>query len=185
MSVAQWGDLPEDAEGELVGGLLVEEEMGSLVHEQVVAWLIVMLGNWGFPRGARVLASDARFALARDRGRKADASVYLPGSAAPERRGAITVPPSIMIEVVTPTPRDVRRDRVEKLAEYETFGVRWYWLVDPELRTFQVFELGADGRYVHALSASGGTIEIPGCTGLELDLDGLWRIVDDANEDHA
>ena len=85
----------------------------------------------------------------------------------------------IALEVVSPTPRDGRCDRVEKLADYAAFGVAWYWLLDPQLRSLEILELDGQGRYLHVLGASSGTPEkIPGYEGLTLDLDALWAAID-------
>jgi Uma2 family endonuclease len=180
LTLDEWFALPEDEPGELVNGHLEEEEVPDYLHELLVALLARLLGNWIFPQGGLVAGSDAKFAVSSRRGRKPDLTVYLPGRRRPPARGLIRVPPDIAIEIVSPTPRDGRRDRVEKLADYAAFGVAWYWLLDPQLRSLEVLELDAQGRYLHVLGASTGTLEkIPGCEGLTLDLDALWAAIDD------
>ena len=179
MSLGDWAAMLEDESGEYIDGWIEGEETPSFEHELVVAWLIRMIGNWLAPRGGFVGGSEAKFAVRANRGRKPDVSAYLPGSRKPPRQGIIDAPPDIMIEVVSPTPTDGRRDRVVKLNEYAAFGVRWYWIVDPQLRSLEVLELGQDGRYVHALDATAGALErVPGCEGLTLDLDALWSEIE-------
>ncbi len=179
LSLDEWFDLPEDQPGELVDGRLEREEEPDYLHELLVARLGHILGNWITSRGGLVAGSNAKFAVSSRRGRKPDLTVYLPGSRHPPARGLIRVPPDIAIEIVSPTPRDGRRDRVEKTAEYAAFGVAWYWLLDPQLRSLEILQLDPQGRYIHILGASTGTLEkIPGCEGLTLDLDALWAAVD-------
>jgi Uma2 family endonuclease len=179
MSIADWVAMPEDEPGELVDGFLVEEEMPDLVHETVVVWLISVLRSWIIARGGFVFGSEAKFAVGPRRGRKPDVTMYLPGCKALPRRGAVRIPPDVAVEIISPTARDARRDRIEKAQDYAAFGVRYYWLFDPTQRTLEILELGEDGRYGRALSATAGRLDrIPGCEGLILDLDNLWAEVD-------
>lgn len=184
MTLEEWAALPEDEHGELVDGELVEEEMPSFVHEVVVAWLIMMLGVWTRPRRGIVAASGVKLGVSKLRGRMADVVVWFRRGRV-EPRGLVTVPPDIAIEIVSPEPRDQRRDRIDKLEEYAAFGVKYYWLVEPQLRAIEVLELGADGRYVHAQNISAGAVSVVGCEGLTFDADDLWREVERAETEEA
>jgi Uma2 family endonuclease len=184
MTLAAWGALDEDEPGELVDGQLVEEEDAGAKHDIVGGWLVRMLGSWAAPRGGVVGLSDTRFGVSKTRGRKPDLYVYLAGRR-PPGLGLVTTPPDIMVEVVSPRPKDARRDRVEKLREYAAFGVRFYWIVDPAIRTVEILAL-ADGLYTHAASAAEGTIDpVPGCEGLVLDVDALWAEVEGLGPEEA
>ena len=156
MSITDWVRMPEDEPGELLDGQLVEEEVPDLVHETVVSWLIGLLRAWIIARGGFVFGSEGKFVVGSQRGRKPDVSVFFPGTAALPRRGAVRVPPDIVVEVISPTPRDRRRDRIEKPDDYAAFGVRYYWLIDPEERSLEILALGPDGRYARALDAGLG-----------------------------
>ncbi len=177
MTLEQWADMDEDEPGELVDGQLEEEEVPNHAHEAVVAWLLAKLHAWASPRRAPVVGSEHKLAVSDKRGRKPDVSMYAPGTRL--GRGSLSrTPPDLVVEVLSPRPRDVRRDRRDKRAEYARFGVRLYLLVDPATRLVELFEMGPDGRYVYDISASEGKLELPGCEGLVLDLDELWSEVD-------
>jgi len=179
MTLEQWADLPEDEPGELVDSVLEEEEIPSFLHELTVAWLVGVLRNWVRPRGGWVFGSEAKYAVAPQRGRKPDVAVFFAGMPTPKLLDSLArTPPSIAIEVLTPRPRDARRDRIEKLADYARFGVPYYWIIDPSARTLEVFERAVDGRYTLALAAGDGEHDVPGCTELMLNLNDLWGELD-------
>lgn len=179
MTLEEWAALDEDEPGELVDGFLEEEELPSFVHEWLVGVLAHRFVGWLDGQGL-VAGSDGKLGVSAERGRKPDLTVWFPGSARPRLRASISrVPPDVAVEIVTPTPRDARRDRVAKFDEYAAFGVRFYWIVDPELRTVEVFEL-REGAYARVLGASeGAALPVPGIDGAELDLDAIWRRVDE------
>ena len=178
MTLTEWADLGEDEPGELVDGVLVEDEDVGYLHDAVGLWLGHLLFGWVTPRGGSAATSDARYGVGPGGGRKSDLSVYFRGRR-PPAHGLIKIPPDIMVEIVSPTPKDARRDRVEKMNEYAAFGVKFYWIVDPALRSLEIFELGADGRYARAVGALRGVVDpVPGCEGLSIDLDALWVLAE-------
>jgi len=178
LTFEEWTRLPEDTSGEWVNGQLEEEEVATFIHEFVVSWLLRTLGVAVAERGGYMFGSETKFRVSPHVGRKPDAVVFLPGTRPPSGRASVSQrPPDIVVEVVSATPRDARRDRIEKMQEYASFGVRWYWIVDPELHTLEIQELGADGRYVHSVGATAGTIDVPGIADVRLELDALWSEV--------
>jgi Uma2 family endonuclease len=180
MTLTQWAALDEDVEGELVDGVLVEEEVASYLHEIVVAWLVRVLGEWSLQRRAFVVGSEAKIAVGPRSGRKPDVSVFL-GEYPPVNTTLARRPPHMVIEVVSPRSRDARRDRIDKIQDYASAGVRFYWLIDPKRRTLEILRREANKRFARALDSSAGRVErVPGCEGLVLDLDQLWREVDRA-----
>jgi Uma2 family endonuclease len=174
LSLDEWLALDEDEAGEFVNGVLVEEEVPDFTHELTVSWLIRVVGAWLAGRGF-VVGSELKISTSANHGRKPDLAIILPGSQAPPRTGALRQPPDILVEVVTATPRDERRDRVEKMAEYALFGVPYYWLVDPTLGAFEIFERTPAGHYQKLVGVTSGVIDpVPGCVGLVVDVDALW-----------
>ena len=178
MTLDQWAALDEDDSRELVDGRLEEAEVASVVHEVVVAWLLERLLAYFRAHGGRALGSGIKLAIDARRGRLADIVCFSAGAKLP-REGAVRTAPQLVVEVVSPRPGDQRRDRIAKPEDYATLGARAYWLVDPWLRTLEILELGADGRYARALARTAGTIEsIPGLPDLAIDLDAMWAEVD-------
>jgi len=175
LTLEEWAAMDEDEPGELVDGYLEEEEVPGFVHELVVGWLLHLFGNWLGDRGW-FIGSGAKYAVQPNRGRKPDVSVYLRNDELKiPAHGIVRVPPDIAVEVVSPTPRDGRRDRIEKMAEYAAFGIRFYWILDPSFQSLEIFELIA-GRYSRVAYATEGTMTtVPGCDGLSIDLDALWN----------
>lgn len=182
MTLEEWGRLDEDVEGEFVDGALEEEEMATFLHELVVMWLARILGLWARQRRHFVAGSEAKIAVGARRGRKPDLSIYRRGKTPALADSLVRVPPHLVVEVISPRPRDARRDRVEKIGDYAGAGISYYWILDPQLRTLEILELESGGQYRVAVARSRGKIRVPGCPGLLLDLDDLWSEIDEAEE---
>ncbi|MDJ1182147.1 Uma2 family endonuclease [Roseofilum casamattae] len=56
-----------------------------------------------------------------------------------DEAGHLTDAPELVIEVLSNTPADVRRDRESKLKLYSNQGVREYWIVDWRLEKIEIY----------------------------------------------
>ena len=81
-------------------------------------------------------------------------------------------PADLAIEIISPD--SVVRDRDEKFSEYESAGVKEYWLLDPEQMTAEFYELGGDGRY-HLAHIDQGIYYSQVVAGFSLQLSWLWQ----------
>jgi Uma2 family endonuclease len=173
MTIEEW--LQHEGPGELVGGLLIEEEATPPPHDAVVDWFLDALRAWASPRGAVVFGPGHKLVVSALGGRKPDICVYTEDELAEGDTNLSRRLPVLVVEVMSPRRVDRYTDHVIKLAEYARLGVKWYWLIEPIQRIFECMELGPDARYTMFLGAvDGGKLSALGLASLELDLDDLW-----------
>lgn len=89
--------------------------------------------------------------------------------------------PTIVVEFVSASRRDRRRDYVEKRAEYLELGVAEYWIVDRFRRTLTVCRPGAEDLVVPET----GTYRTDRLPGFELPLAPLLAAADLWDQDQA
>jgi Uma2 family endonuclease len=53
----------------------------------------------------------------------------------------LSAAPDLVVEILSPGPDNVKRDRVAKRQMYGKFGVKEYWILDPSRRTIEVYVL--------------------------------------------
>jgi Uma2 family endonuclease len=87
-------------------------------------------------------------------------------------RGTIDGAPTLAIEVLSPST--ARIDRQTKKALFERYGVPWYWIVDTDARSIDVYQL-ASGAYGPADHRVGDLVDLPPFPGLTIDAAALWR----------
>lgn len=78
----------------------------------------------------------------------------------------------LVVEVISPESR--APDRGEKFYEYETEGVREYWLVDPERHQVEFYQMGETGVYQTVLPGGDGIYHSKVLEGLWIKVEWLW-----------
>jgi Uma2 family endonuclease len=75
-------------------------------------------------------------------------------------RGLIDAP-DLIVEIVSPGEKNRERDRQVKRQLYSVRGVREYWVVDPELRTIEIYRRQEHSLVLAATLHEGDTLTSP------------------------
>lgn len=80
--------------------------------------------------------------------------------------------PDLVVEILS--PGSALRDRTEKTVWYGQYGVREYWLVDPETRAIEVRRLSAEGYEPLGVYEFGQILTSEVLSGLALPVDSIF-----------
>jgi Uma2 family endonuclease len=113
---------------EFVHGELIARSMPKWLHSRLQHLLAVRLHGSGL-----LCAPELHMRLAPDVIRIADIAVYrdAPSDQIP------TSPPFVVIEVISPD--DKYPELLYKLKQYQEWGIEHIWVVEPEMREFQIY----------------------------------------------
>jgi len=151
--------LPHGVTGQILEpGVLTTMSRPGVAHELALLGVYDGLGGsdarregkgWWLLREMEIRFAGERLAVPDLVGFRVERTPELP------RDNPMVIVPDFCAEVLSPTT--ARQDRMLKLPMYAECGVRWMWLVDPELRIVEVFE-AVDGRPMRVAGAEEGSV---------------------------
>jgi Uma2 family endonuclease len=80
--------------------------------------------------------------------------------------------PDLVVEVLSPSTfhKDLRR----KMTVYSRFGVQEYWIVDPEMKTIELYSQGEQGLELARRFSAGETFESRLISGFRVEVDSIF-----------
>ena len=184
-----WCD--EDVKAEWVDGEVILMPPSSGEHGDIAGWLYRVVAEFveehklGLVRGPEF---QVRLVLGKRRRRRVPDLLFV----AESRRNLLrptylSGPPDLAMEVVSIDSQS--RDRGDKYNDYESAGVREYWIIDPLTRRVEAHQLGKGKRY-EPIKPIAGRLPSTVLRGFYLRPDWLWgasmpRVPDVLREVHA
>ncbi len=80
--------------------------------------------------------------------------------------------PTLAVEIVSPSTAQI--DRRRRMTLYAKHGVTWYWIVDPDARSIEVYRPHADGYRLDARLEGAEPRALPPFPDLPLDPAAIW-----------
>ena len=154
VSYADLQQTPEDGRRyELYDGEVFVVPAPTPMHQLAIHEFANLLKAYAQTHGGRVFLSPIDIVFSEFNVLQPDVVFFVHGREhLIDLKQAIRIVPDIAIEVVSPST--AKTDRGKKMQVFTRYGVREYWIVDPELRSVEVYGL-ADAGYVLTETVSG------------------------------
>ena len=137
-----WAD--EDTLAEWVDGEVRMYSPASRRHQDIGGFLYEVLRAYVRPRRLGEVI-QAPFQMKLEHGREPDVLFVRREHLERLKETYLDGPADLVVEVVS--PESVGRDRGEKFYEYEQAGIPEYWLMDPQTKRVEFYQVTADGSY--------------------------------------
>ena len=171
---ADYWKLPEGEPVELIQGRFVVSPAPTTLHQIIVGLLYNLLFQATTRNGGLAVLGPADVMLDETTILQPDLLYVLQEHRAIIKERIVGAP-DLVVEVLS--PRNSRRDRVDKLNLYAQHGVAEYWIVDPAERQFD-FLINRNGKF-EVQPQQDNRYESPVCPELRIDLAEFWQSVDE------
>lgn len=166
----------EDVHAEWVNGEVIVHMTAKRIHQEIIRFLLELFGLFNqFFRVGRFFAAPYQMKLAPDGpGREPDILFVTKEREALLTEQGLQGPADLVIEIVSDD--SVTRDRIDKFEEYEQYGVREYWIIDPRARRprAEFYQLDERGQYQPVSVGKDGVYHSQVLSGFWLKVDWLW-----------
>jgi Uma2 family endonuclease len=166
---ADYCALEDEIRYEVIDGMLCVMEAPTRYHQGILGTIFRQLSNYvyGKPPKVYVAPFDVRFnADGRDDMVLQPDIIVVCDHSILNKAGCAGVP-DMVVEILSPTTAS--RDRLEKFNIYLRFGVREYWIADPDEKTIYA-NLLQDGHYVTTTYREGEMAPVSVLPGCEVDV---------------
>lgn len=165
--------LPDDKRHEILEGELLKRPAPSVPHQKTLGRLYRMLAE--FVEGnalGEVLLSPTDVILSSETVIQPDLLFVSQERLSIIDRDGVNAAPDMVAEILSPSTAS--RDQVVKRKLYAKYGVREYWVVNPDSRMVEVAVLGAGGLESWRTFPVGTTLASPLWPGLALQVSALF-----------
>jgi Uma2 family endonuclease len=163
---------------QLINGEVFMMASPSVVHQALVAGLLVQFDHWLQGKPCRVFPAPLDVRLFPEEDNSDDTVVQPDLLVVCDKdklgKGSVNGPPDLVIEIMSPS--NSRRELFLKFQYYLEAGVREYWVIDPEEKKVQV-HVYENGRYLSTVYREKARISVNILPGLEIALESLWERV--------